>query len=235
MNKKNIGQIIAIGGGAFGSSNPNHYKISKYIINQSLKSSPNICFIPTATGEDASYIKNFNLAFHQLKCHSSVLSFFSRTPDLESLLLIQDIIYVGGGNTKSMLAVWKEWGLDKLLLQSYQKGAILCGVSAGAICWFEKGVTDSWESNLNVIDCLGFLSGACCPHYDGEKDRKPAVKDFVNRGTVDICYAIDDGAALHYKNGSIYKAINFGNSKAAYKVFNNNQKFIEKRIETITI
>ena len=86
---------------------------------------------------------------------------------------------MGGGNTKSMLAVWREWKLDKLLLKAYNRGAILCGVSAGAICWFEKGVTDSWASNLNVMDCMGFVDGCCCPHFDGEEDRRPSEAKFI--------------------------------------------------------
>ena len=134
-----------------------------------------------------------------------------------------------------MLAVWKDWKLDKMLLKAYERGAILCGVSAGAICWIEKGVTDSWASNLNVIDCLGFVPETCCPHYDGEKDRKPYVEQFVGNGMIDTCYAIDDEAALHYKNGSIYKAINFGRNKSVYKVFSNNEKFIEEDIGSISI
>ena len=88
---------------------------------------------------------------------------------MRSIINKQDIIYIGGGNTKSMLAVWREWKLDQLLVKAYNRGAILCGVSAGAICWFEKGVTDSWASNLSVMDCLGFIGGCCCPHYNGEK------------------------------------------------------------------
>ena len=99
---------------------------------------------------------------------------------LDSIINQADIIYVGGGNTKSMLAVWRDWKFDKLLLKAYQNGKILCGVSAGAICWFEKGITDSWEGNLRVLDCLKFLPGVCCPHYDGEKDRKPIVKKLIS-------------------------------------------------------
>ncbi len=234
MDKENLGQIIAIGGGGFGR-NPYKRKIEKYIIDQCDKEKPNICFIPTASAEDRSYIVNFYVSFGKFDCSLNHINFFQRTPRLESIINKQDIIFVGGGNTKSMLAVWKDWKLDKMLLKAYERGAILCGVSAGAICWFEKGVTDSWASNLNVIDCLGFVPETCCPHYDGEKDRKPSVKQFVENGIIDTCYAIDDEAALHYKNGSIYKAINFGHNKSVYKVFNNDESFIEEDIGSASI
>ena len=98
--------------------------------------------------------------------------------------------------------------LDQLLLKVYNRGAILCGVSAGAICWFDKGVTDSWASNLIVMDCMGFLEGCCCPHYDGERDRKPSVEKFLKDSIINSCYALEDGSAIHYKNGKIYTLTN---------------------------
>ena len=119
------------------------------------------------------------------------------------------MIYVGGGNTKSMLAVWREWKLDKLLLKAYNKGKVLCGVSAGAICWFEQGITDSWASNLNVMDCLGFLPEMACPHYQEEKDRRPDVHKMLKNGKSMPGWAIDGGAAVHFKNGEYYKSIQF--------------------------
>ena len=212
-----VGDIIAIGGGGFGR-NPNQLKIEKYIIEQSPVVKPKICFIPTASAEDKVYTVNFYTAFCQLNCTPMHINFFQRTPRLDSILNKQDIIYVGGGNTKSMLAVWREWKLDKLLVKAYKRGAILCGVSAGAICWFEKGVTDSWASNLNIMDCMGFLVGCCCPHYNGEADRKPSVEKFLLDGVVESCYALDDGSALHYKNGNIHTAVSFYKGANAYKV-----------------
>jgi Peptidase E len=157
-----IKQIIAIGGGGFGR-NPGEGIIEKYIINQSEEERPNICFIPTATGDNDAYKVNFYSTFSTLNCSTSHLDFFKRTPNLEELCLSQDIIFVGGGNTKSMLAIWKEWGLVKILKQAYESGTIMCGVSAGAICWFEQGITDSWEDELKIINCLGFVQGSCCP------------------------------------------------------------------------
>ena len=142
---------------------------------------------------------------------------------------------MGGGNTKSMLAVWREWKLDKLLLKAYNRGAILCGVSAGAICWFEKGVTDSWASNLNVMDCMGFVDGCCCPHYDGEKDRRPSVSKFITDSVFGSCYALDDGAALHYKNGKLYTAVTFFEGAGAYEVSLKNGEVHHENMKSINI
>ena len=113
-------QIIAIGGGGFGR-NPNQRVIEKYIIEQSNIERPNVLFIPTASAEDKSYIVNFYSCFNGLNCNPSHLNFFQRTPRIDSLINSADIIYVGGGNTKSMLAVWREWKLDKLLMKAYKK------------------------------------------------------------------------------------------------------------------
>jgi aminopeptidase N len=230
----NLGQIIAIGGGGFGRSIYNT-KIDKYIIDQSPKENPNICFIPTASAEDKAYTVNFYAVYSKLNCNPSHINFFQRTPRIDSIINKQDIIFVGGGNTKSMLAVWKEWKLDKLLLKAYNRGAILCGVSAGAICWFKEGVTDSWASNLNIIDCLDFIPGCCCPHYDGEKNRKPSVEKFLIDEKIDSCIAIDDEAAIHYKNGKFYKSINFGKNKNSYIVKKIKENIVEEKLDKINL
>jgi dipeptidase E len=98
-----------------------------------------------------------------------MLACFARTPDLKEVLLAQDMICVGGGNTKSLLAVWREWQLPALLRRAWLSGIVLAGVSAGAICWFEFGVTDSWANRLAGLPCLSFLPGTCCPHYDANR------------------------------------------------------------------
>ena len=202
------GQIIAIGGGGFGR-NPNHRKIEKYILELTGKEKPNVVFFPTASAENQAYIIQFYKCFTKMSCEPSHVTFFQRTPRLDSIINKADVIYVGGGNTKSMLAVWQEWKLDKLFLKAYNNGKILCGVSAGAICWFEQGITDSWASNLNVMDCLGFLPEMACPHYQEEKDRRPDVHKMLKQGKCGPGWAIDGGAAIHFKNGKYYKSIQF--------------------------
>ena len=220
-------QIIAIGGGGFGRS-PGEGIIEKYILDQSDKDKPNICFIPTATGDNEAYKVNYYSTFSKLNCSPVHLDFFKRTPDLEELIKHQDIIFVGGGNTKSMLAVWKDWGLDLILKEAYERGVIMCGVSAGAICWFEEGVTDSWSEELKVMDCLGFVKGACCPHYDEEPQRRPSLSKFLTEGVMQSCYAVDGGCALHIENEEEYKAVVFAKDKNAYCVDLENDEVKEE-------
>ena len=199
-------QIIAIGGGGFGD-NPGEGIIENYILNQAKNKNPKICFIPTATGDNEAYKNNYYATFTKLNCRPVHLDFFKRTPDLDSLINEQDIIFVGGGNTKSMLAVWKEWGLDLILKDAYKNGVVMSGVSAGAICWFDQGITDSWSEDLKVMDCLGFVKGACCPHYDEEPQRRPSLKKFLSQKILESCYAVDGGCALHIDDEKEYRSI----------------------------
>jgi dipeptidase E len=190
-------QIIAMGGGSFpvAAENP---ALELYALAQTRKSNPSICFLPTATGDAPTYIAKFYATFAKQRCRPSHISFFERTPRLREILLSQDLIYVGGGNTKSMLAVWRGWQVPQILRQAWNSGIVLAGVSAGAICWFDAGVTDSWAEHLAPLPCLGWLPGACCPHYHGEVERRPSVHKFVANGSVPQTLALDDGAAAHF-------------------------------------
>ena len=229
----NSRNIIAIGGGGFGA-NPGQGMIENYILKQTKKKNPRICFIPTATGDNEAYKVSFYSTFTNLNCYPSHLDFFKRTPDLNELILNQDAIFVGGGNTKSMLAVWKEWGLDKILKKAYLNGTVMSGVSAGAICWFQNGITDSWASNLKMMPCLNFVKGTCCPHYDEEPERKPAVKKLLLKNKIKNVYAVDGGAALHIKDEKVFKSVIFKKNKSSYlvdiKKKNINEKSFKKTI-----
>ena len=227
-------QIIAIGGGGFGR-NPGDGVIEQYILDQTGKEKPNICFIPTATGDNEAYKVNYYSTFSKLDCNPIHLDFFKRTPDLEQLIPQQDAIFVGGGNTKSMLAVWKDWNLDKLLKEAYEKGVVMSGVSAGANCWFERAVVDSWEEDLRVIDCMGFIKGICCPHYDEEPQRRPAVKTFLEDGIIDSCYSVEGNCALHIKNDDEYLSVDFGKEKNAYIVSIDDGKVKEAVFNRLSI
>ena len=227
-------QIIAIGGGGFGR-NPGDGVIEQYILDQTGKEKPNICFIPTATGDNEAYKVNYYSTFSKLDCNPIHLDFFKRTPDLEQLIPQQDAIFVGGGNTKSMLAVWKDWNLDKLLKEAYEKGVVMSGVSAGANCWFERAVVDSWEEDLRVIDCMGFIKGICCPHYDEEPQRRPAVKTFLEEGIIDSCYSVEGNCALHIKNDDEYLSVDFGKEKNAYIVSIDDGKVKEAAFNRLSI
>ena len=208
--------IVAIGGGGFGRISKDN-RIEDYILSLSSKENPNICFIPTATGDNDAYKVNYYDVFTKFNCNPTHIDFFKRTVDLSEHISKQDIIFVGVGNTKSMLAVWKDWGLDILLKDAYEGGTVMSGVSAGAICWFERGITDSWAHDLAIMDCLGFVKGICCPHYDEEPARRPFVKNSLQANLIDHCLSIEGNCALHIKDEYPFKAVNFGNEKNAYR------------------
>lgn len=210
-------QIIAMGGGSF-AANPENPRIERYIVAQTGKKQPSVCFIGTATGDADVYLAKFYAAFTKIGCRPSHLPLFARTPDLRKTLLSQDVIYVGGGNTKSMLAVWREWGIDAILREAWRKGIVLAGVSAGAICWFDAGVTDSWAGHLAALPCLGLLKGGACPHYDGEVERRPAVHRLVGASEMPATLALDDGAAAHFVGRTLLRVVSVRPEARAYEV-----------------
>lgn len=210
-------QVIPIGGGGFYRDSEN-LELEKYIIRQSGSENARVAFVPTASGEPDHYVSSFYVAFLKLGCRPSVLTFFKRTPDLRSFLLSQDIIYVGGGNTKSLLAVWHDWGVPEILREAWQSGIVLTGVSAGAICWFEQGLTDSFSDGLKPLDCLGILPGSCCPHYDGEAQRRPSYHRLIASGEISAGVAIEDWTGVHFKGTEIHKVIASKRGARAYSV-----------------
>ncbi len=229
------GHIVAIGGAGFTEA-PSNFAIDTYILSLARCNWPRVGFIPTATGDDSTYVSMFLAAYSGLDCRPSYLPLFSNTPDLTDWVFKQDVIFVGGGNTLSMLAVWRAWGLDKLLDEALARGAVLAGQSAGAICWFEQGVTDSWAGPLRVMDCLGFLSGSCCPHYCAEPERKPAYHAFVSSGEINAGFAIDDGAALHFTGGELSQVVSWRDGASAYYVSRNgDSQAYEKSIEPLKL
>lgn len=211
-------QIIALGGGGF-SMEPENPLLDTYILNQASKSNPKICFVPTASGDSTDYISRFYNFFDSHDCQPSHLSLFKPpTRDLESFLLEKDIIYIGGGNTKNLLALWKEWKLDGVMRDAWEKGIVLAGISAGSICWFEEGVTDSFGEGLEPLKGLGFLKGSNCPHYDGESDRRAAYHHLISSKKIMPGIATDDGVALHYIGQEISKIVSSRTTAKAYKV-----------------
>ncbi|MBT2640685.1 peptidase E [Bacillus sp. ISL-41] len=226
-------QIIAMGGGGF-SMEPENPQLDLYILGQSEIQTPKVCFVPTASGDAENYISRFYKAFEGHECIPSHLSLFRPpTRDLEDYVMDKQIIYVGGGNTKNLLALWKEWGLDVILRKAWKQGRIMAGVSAGSICWFGEGVTDSFGSGLEPLKTLGFLKGSNCPHYDGEIERRPAYQRFVGSGRITGGYAADDGAALHFIDEELIKAVSSRPEAKVYRVWETDGKAQEEEVKTI--
>ena len=209
---------------------------------------PRVCFIPTATGDSTDYINRFYLAFEKLPCrpthlslvdpstrggitacpppplggqgfaHNSLDDSGSSRSVVEEAVLGNDIFYVGGGNTREMLAVWRGRGLDRALRDAWQDGKLLCGISAGAICWFERAISDSVvEGELHPLDCLGFLPGTASPHYD-EPGRRETFHRCLASGEVSAGYGIDNSAALHFDGTKLVNVVVSRPNASAYRV-----------------
>ncbi|MDX1771362.1 MAG: Type 1 glutamine amidotransferase-like domain-containing protein [Planococcaceae bacterium] len=211
-------QVIALGGGGF-SMEPENPLLDRYILSQSKSDKPKICFIGTASGDAEGYIERFYHAFRGENCEPTHLSLFKpHTRDIKSFVMEQDILYVGGGNTKNLMALWREWELDVIIRQAYDNGTILAGLSAGSLCWFEEGITDSYGTGLEPIACLGILRGSHSPHYDGEEDRRPAYQAFIRDGKISSGYAADDGVALHFIDEELHTVVSSRPEASGYRV-----------------
>ena len=202
-----------------------------YFLAQTGRKRPKVCFIGTAGGDSETSRLRFYAGFSRFQCRPTHLPLFARTPrNLASFVLEQDAIFVGGGNTRSLLAVWRDWGLDLHLRAAWERGIVLGGSSAGSICWFEQGVTDSIDGPLTTLDCLGLLSGSNCPHYDSEPLRRPTFRKLVARGAISDGVAADDGAALHYVDGRLLHAVSNRPRARAWRVRRSGRRAVETRI-----
>ena len=225
-------QILAIGGAAI-PENLDNLLLIQYFLSLTKKKNPRVCFIGAAHGDADMGRLRFYAGFSQFDCKPAHLPLFARTPrDLESFVLEHDAIYVGGGNTRSLLAVWREWSLDVYLRKAWERGIVLGGASAGSICWFEQGVTDSVAGPLTAMNCLGLLPGSNCPHYDSEPLRRPTYRKMVASGKILEGIAADDGAALHYVNGKLLRAVSSRPLAKAYRLTRSGKRAIERALPT---
>ena len=211
-------QIIAMGDHRF--ERPEGRLLSGYVLAQArTQERPRVCYLPQAGGEDHYFITAFYRHFLELGATPSHLSLFSpHTADLAGFLLEQDVIFVGGGNTKSMLALWREWGLDAVLRRAWEAGIVLAGPSAGANCWFVEGLTDSVPGDLTSLPGLGFLPMSCCPHFDGEEKRRPTYHRMVGSGQMRPGYGVDDFAGLHFIGAELSQVAAGRPTAAAYRI-----------------
>ncbi len=210
------GQVVAMGGGGFmaDSASP----LDDFMLALSQARRPRVCFLPTPSGDSDRAIAAFFEAFTQRDCEPSCLRLFGTPERAAEQLVDKDVIYVSGGNTANALAIWRLHGIHAALREAWERGAVLGGVSAGANCWFECCVTDSFGTNLDALrDGLGLLPGSFCPHYDGEERRRPVYRSLVDDG-FPAGYAADDGAALHFLGTELREAISAREGAIGYRV-----------------
>ena len=177
-----------------------------------------MCFVPTGSAYPETMLISFYESFAVRAEPSHIV--FNPWPrgDLREHILARDAIYVAGGSTANMLAVWRAHGFDQLLREAWDRGVLLCGWSAGMICWFEAGVTDSFGPQLaGMQDLLGFLPGSACPHYNSEDRRRGVYRELVRNG-FPPGYGVDDGAALHFVDAELHEVVAWQDGAQAYRV-----------------
>jgi dipeptidase E len=216
--------IVAMGGGGF-SMEPENPLLDDFVLELARRArrirgrKVRVAFVPTASGDNDSYLHHFYRAFRPARAEATDLALFDRDiRDLRGFVLAQDVIYVGGGNTADLLAVWRVHGLDRVMREAWRRGVILAGISAGAMCWFQAGVTDSFAGVFHPLHGgLGFLRGAMSPHYDAERQRRPTLHRLLRRGFPPTL-ALDDGAAAHFTGTRLKEVVSSRPKARAFRV-----------------
>ncbi|WP_051833017.1 peptidase E [Streptomyces sp. NRRL S-646] len=196
--------------------------LDDWLLSHARTTRPRVCFVPTASGDAAAYVERFYDVFRSRHTgEPSVLPLFRRELDdaaLRAFILAQDVVYVGGGNTANMLAVWRTHGVDRLLREAYDRGTLLCGISAGANCWAEGSHTDSFGPLTFLPDGLGLLTGSVCPHYDSEPGRRPSYRAAVADGSLPAGWALDDGVGALFLDGQLTETVTRVPGAQVYRV-----------------
>ena len=225
---KSIDKIIFVAGDAFEDSKP----FIKYVASLTHKTNPKICLIPTASADNPYAIVAWYASCVDLHIRPYVMrTFLSASPSqqtFEELILSMDAIIVGGGNTLNMLGVWKAQGIDTVLKKAYDKGIVLSGGSAGSLCWFRSGYSDSRPKEMTIIDGLGFLNFSHSPHYNSQPERRPLFQQGILSGKLKPGYACDDLAGLLFINGSLTKSVSQNAQNNSYFVSVVDGKIVEK-------
>lgn len=234
-----MGKIVAIGGGVLREGQTDC--IDNFILELSGNDHPKVLFIPTANYDSPVYSKTFIGVFESLGCEVDVLNLLNTHPsdgELETRILSPDVIYVGGGNTLKMMRRWRLLGVDKIILRAWEQNTVLCGVSAGAICWFDWGHSDSMsfysETDWDYVRVkgMGLIKGLACPHYDSDTKGVPRKNDFHNmvRKYNVPAIAIDNRCAFAV-SGDRYRIITATDFAGAYKLSKHEDKIVEEPIQ----
>jgi dipeptidase E len=227
-----VRQIVSFGGGGF-SMEAGNPLLDEYVLELTGKERPRVCFLPTASGDADHYIVRFYRAFAGGRCDPSHLTLFRRergSPPIREHLLAQDLLYVGGGSVISLLGVWRAHGIDAVLHEAWHRGIVLCGLSAGSLCWYSQGVT-SFHGEPRPIRGLGLLPWSNCVHYGSEAGRREAYHRHLRRG---MCpgYAAEDGAALHFRGPHLVAAVGSRPQARAWCAGDRGDEIVETPLPT---
>lgn len=223
-------QVVAFGGGGFSQESGNPL-LDDYVLGLTGMAGPRVCFLPTASGDADHYIVRFYNAFRD-RARASHISLFRRergVPDIRSHLLAQDLIYVGGGSLVSLLGVWRAHGIDSILREAYEAGVILCGLSAGSLCWFAEALS-GYHGETKRVAGLGFIRHSNAVHY-GDGDRRGAFHRHLLDG-MPAGYAAEDGAALRFVGDELVEVVASRPEARAYKLERRGSRVLETRLAT---
>ena len=225
-------QIVAFGGGGFSMESGNPL-LDDYVLSLCPAERPRVCFLPSASGDADHYVVRFYRAFPADRCEASHVSLFRREQgpeDLREHLLSQDLIYVGGGSVISLLGVWRAHGIDAILREAWEAGVVLCGLSAGSLCWFSQAVT-GFHGTPRCVEGLGLLPFSNCVHYQPGSDRRLAYHGFI-RAAMGSGYAAEDGAALHFTGTELSRAVASRPEARGYRLDPLGERVVEMEIAT---
>jgi dipeptidase E len=231
-------QIVAFGGGGF-SMEAGNPLLDDYVVGLTGVARPRVCFVPTASGDADHYIVRFYRTFAAAGCEPSHLSLFRQDRggaqgDPAEHLLAQDLVYVGGGSVISLLGVWRAHGIDAAIGEAWRAGVVMCGLSAGSLCWFAESITAFHGGAPRRVEGLGLLPHSNCVHYDGEPSRRAAYRAFVADG-MRGGYAADDGVALHFAGTELHRVVTSRPGRRGWQVYERDGDVVEAELETVEL
>jgi len=232
LDMKILRQIVAFGGGGFSMESGNPL-LDDYVLGLVGAERPKVCFLPSASGDADHYIVRFYRAFGADRCESSHISLFRREQgpaDMRDHLLAQDLIYVGGGSVVSLLGVWRAHGLDAILREAWERGVVLCGLSAGSLCWFAEAVT-GFHGAPKAVEGLGLLPFSNCVHYERDSSRRDTYHELIRAG-MRPGYAAEDGVGLHFVDTELSRVVASRPEAGGYRLDAEGERVVETRIAT---
>lgn len=225
-------RIVAIGGGGL-AAYEGRRPMLEHVLSLAGQDRPKVCYVGTAMGDAADMTLMFYDAVRDYDVRASHLDLFPmpNVPDVRAHLLAQDVIYVGGGSVANLLAVWRVHALDVYLREAWEQGVVLSGTSAGSLCWFEGGTTDSYGRDLQpVTNGLALIPASNTPHYDSEEQRRPLYQRLVGNGTLSPGWAADDTVGLVFEGTDFVEAVGYKPGAAAYRVTRDGETRVDTRL-----